>query len=154
MRTDDEIIHGMITSEPYAFNDSYPTALIQDRRGTGKRKTGRRKYVESWHFQESHFKQLLEQTNYYWFLSILFYCRFHVSNLEPYVSASELLPVKYTLEPPEGFTDTLGKGKLGANIQETVDVGGGGGLKGKSQRSQQANNKNSNEYAIAVWDML
>lgn len=49
MRTDDVeedimIHHGMITSEPYAFNDSYPTALVQDRRGTGKKKSGRRKW--------------------------------------------------------------------------------------------------------------
>ncbi|ODN00362.1 Down syndrome cell adhesion molecule-like protein Dscam2 [Orchesella cincta] len=114
----DEMIHGMITSEPYAFNDSYPTALVQDKRGSGKKKSGKRK--------------------------------FHSANLQPYVSSSELselLPAKYTLDPPEGFSDTLKSKPEDTAPATKTDLGMKSHNNAKPQRTQM---KTANEYAIAV----
>ena len=97
----------------------------------------------------------------------MFPCRFHMNNLEPYVTSSELMPGKFTLDPPEGFTDTLnnkammnitscggGKADDGTTATTTTTTAvSDGGMKGHGKSHQQGSRtqvKANNEYAIAV----
>lgn len=95
------------------------------------------------------------------FLSVL---RFHITNLEPYVSSSELIPEKIMLDPPEGFTDSLSNRKSNGKEEEieedsescsTSASSGRDGVKGFGKSSQregklQAAKSSSNEYTISV----
>lgn len=76
------------------------------------------------------------------------------------MTSSELIPARFTLDPPEGFTDTLnnvkainannksGGGDAGDSAVETTSDGmkGHGGKAHQSRAQMKANN----EYAIAV----
>lgn len=79
------------------------------------------------------------------------------------MTSSELIPARFTLDPPEGFTDTLNNAKaINVNNKSGGDAGDptvettSDGMKGHGGKAHQsrAQMKANNEYAIAVWDRL
>lgn len=81
--------------------------------------------------------------------------RFHRGSLEAYVSSAEVIgSEKFQLEPPEGFTDTLGSKTQKSGESGGGTVGGGvaseGGSGGKAKQGGRVQMKAGNEYAIAV----